>query len=112
MARSAMIEFQNDRPPTEIANGSLDDILLAAMERSSTAQNAHQPSEMLIRIGNVKKMANPNIDLINKASFLKISLDFMLEELGMVPLQLSDYCTFGDMKTQYARNKIQMRNKS
>lgn len=57
------------------------------------------------RLANVRAMEHPNRDLMKKAAFLRVSVPFMLETLGMKPLVLGKHCSLANLKAQYVRNK-------
>lgn len=57
------------------------------------------------RLANVRSMEHPNLDLMKKAAFLRVSVSFMMEELGMKPLVLGKHCSLASLKAQYVRNK-------
>lgn len=61
---------------------------------------------MLTRIENVKQMINPNMDLLSKVAFLKTSIDFIIEEVGLKPVKHNDNaCSVANLRAQYVRNK-------
>ena len=92
--KSALVPMkmvQND--PLEFVEASN-----ANLERA----NASEVEEML---ENVVTLPNPNLDLIRKVAFLRVSVSYMLEELGMRPVQLGKTCYLSKLKAQYTRNK-------
>lgn len=66
-------------------------------------------ADLLDCLENVKNMPNANIDLISKASFLRVSVEFLMEELGMKPLVLDNNSSVANLKAQYLRNKKVMK---
>lgn len=104
VALNTDVEFPDDhifQTPDDI----LTSILKASAPNAKPLANPNNEKEMLIRIENVKNMSNPNIDLINKAAFLRVSVDFMIEELGLRPLHYSSNYSLANLKAQYVRNK-------
>lgn len=57
------------------------------------------------RLRNIREMPNPNVDLISKASFLRVSVAFLMRELGYKQLQIGNNTSIASLKAQYVRNK-------
>lgn len=61
----------------------------------------------------IKKAPNPNADLLKRVAFLRVSVQFTLQELGYKTFAFSRNCNLQNLKNQYLRDKKlkQMRKK-
>lgn len=82
-----------------------DDLEFPDMADKLANNATENETDWLSCLDNVKNMPNSNIDLISKASFLRVSVEFLMEELGLKPLVIDNNSSVANLKTQYLRNK-------
>lgn len=85
-----------------------DDAETVPFKRSDNIKSTDESREnikMRDRLRNIRHMPNPNVDLISKASFLRVSVAFLMKELGYKPLQIVNNSSIANLKAQYVRNK-------
>lgn len=77
-------------------------------KRSDNAKSSDQQKTKMAdrdRLRSVQQMPNPNAALIKKTSFLHVSVEFLMEELGYQPPQMVNNSSIDNLKAQYVRNK-------
>lgn len=71
----------------------------------SVQSNKFLNVEDLISDPTKPNLPNPNLDLMRRVAFLRVSIQFTLKELGLKPVEFGRDCLLTQLKAQYTRNK-------
>lgn len=68
-----------------------------------TESETIKAGEMLL---NLDDMPNPNLELMRRVAFLRISIQHTLKELGLKPVKFERSSSWGNLRAQYIQNKL------
>lgn len=69
----------------------------------------NESTDILALMDRIKKIPNPNKELLKRVAFLRVSVQFTLQELGIKSFTINKNCNIQTLKAQYQREKKALR---
>lgn len=86
----------------ESSSASDAQIIVADPEPNDKTSEANKAEELLSKLNDA---ANPNIELMRRVAFLRVSIQHTLKELGLSAVKFENNSSWGNLRAQYMQNK-------
>lgn len=83
-------------------SSSTSEILVAGPEGDDSTNQSNRADDLVLNLDDVP---NPNIELMRRVAFLRVSIQHTLKELGLDPVKFERNSSWGHLRAQYMQNK-------